>query len=325
MTPHPLRAGLAGLVDYAGLFPPASLDLPSVLTRFTAYKAGEDEWMLGRLIIPLPQLGALSSYVESLAGPVRPAWTVSVLVPAESRLDTVADFARQFNEACEARGVAVVSVECAAGQPGDVERVAASVAAWVERYVEIPLGHGLDAMLDAIARNGLYAKVRTGGMTPDRFPAPEALASFIRATVGRDVPFKATAGLHHPLRDRYSLTYEPQSPLGRMHGFINVLVATAVARRDGGVPFETLCGILDESSPEAFTIDAETIVWKDVRLSLDDLVSARAQALRSVGSCSFEEPVADLRALGWWPHGDDGEPAARDARQLPTSNSQRPR
>src|SRR5690349_17112777 len=74
MTPHPLRAGLAGLVDYAGLFPPASLDLPSVLARFTAYAGGEDEWMLGRLIIPLPQLGALSSYIQSLPGPVRPAW-----------------------------------------------------------------------------------------------------------------------------------------------------------------------------------------------------------------------------------------------------------
>jgi hypothetical protein len=304
MTPHPLRAGLAGLVDYAGLFPPASEDLPTALTRFERYAEGDEAWMLGRLIVPLPQLGALSSFVESLAGPLRPAWTVSVLVPAESRLDSVADLARQFNEACEARGVAVVSVEFAAAKSGDVERFAAAVAPWLERYVELPPGDGLETLLDAGARNGLYAKVRTGGVTADRFPTPGALASFIRATVGRDVPFKATAGLHHPLRNKYRLTYEPDSPLGRMHGFINLLVATTAARRDPAIPIDTLCAMLDESSPAAFTIDGETITWKDVRLSRDDLVTARAQALRSVGSCSFEEPVADLRALGWWPEDD---------------------
>src|SRR4051794_27878038 len=74
MLPHPLRAGLAGLIDYAGLFPPASLDLPTTLSHFRDYATSAEQWMLGRLIVPLPQLGALSSWVDGFEAPLRPAW-----------------------------------------------------------------------------------------------------------------------------------------------------------------------------------------------------------------------------------------------------------
>ena len=305
MTPHPLRAGLAGLVDYAGLFPPASLDLPTALGRFAGFAAGPDQWMVGRVIVPLAQAGALGTFVETLPSPPHPGWTVSALLPAGTDLRTVTRLAGQFNAAYEARGVAIVAVEFAAGDIGDVERFADAVGPWLERYVELPLGDDLDARLAAVARAGCYAKVRTGGVTPDRFPSTEALAAFIRGTIVHDVPFKATAGLHHPLRDRYPLTDESDSPLGRMHGFVNVLVATAAARKDRGIAIDTLCRILDESSPAAFTIGGDSIAWQDVRLSRDELVTARTQSLRSIGSCSFEEPVEDLRALGWWPHDAD--------------------
>jgi hypothetical protein len=180
------------------------------------------------------------------------------------------------------------------------------VPTWLERYMEIQPGGGLEMALDAVARTGCYSKVRTGGVTADGFPSPETLASFVRGTIVRDVPYKATAGLHHPVRNPYPLTYEPESPTGRMHGFVNLLFATAVARRDPSVTTGTLSAILDESSPAAFAIDEEGLGWKDIRLSRDDLASSRAQSLRSIGSCSFQEPVEDLRALGWWPKGNSG-------------------
>ena len=308
MLPHPLRAGLAGLIDYAGLFPPASLDLPTTLSHFRDYATSAEQWMLGRLIVPLPQLGALSSLVDGFEAPARPAWTVSLLLAADTPPADVSGVARQFNDRYDARGVAVVSVEFPAADAAAVERFATDVPPWLERYVEIAWGEGGDAALSAVARTGCYAKIRTGGITPDRFPPSDTVASFVRGAIERQVPFKATAGLHHPLRNRYPLTDEPGGASARMHGFLNLLVATAVAQRDPSVAADILCAILDESSPAAFTMDDSGLSWKDQRLSHDDLVTARAQGLRSVGSCSFQEPVEDLRRMGWWPKPEAGSP-----------------
>jgi len=299
MRPHPLRAGLAGLVDYAGLFPPASLDLPSVLGRFGRYATGPEQWLLGRLIVPAPQLGGLTSFVGTFAAPARPAWTVSLLVPSDMRLDAVGPLAAQFNDASDVHGVAVVAVEHAASTRQDIDRFAAAVPTWLERYVEVPLDDRLPELLDAVMRSGCYAKVRAGGVTADRIPPAAALARFLCETIARDVPFKATAGLHHPLPNRYPLTYAPDGPTGRMHGFVNLVVAAAMARRNPEIDRSVLTAVLEEGEPAAFAVTADAIAWRDIRLTADDLVMGRAHAVRSVGSCSFEEPVEDLRKLEW--------------------------
>jgi hypothetical protein len=114
MPPSPLRAGLAGLVDYAGLFPPASLDLASVVTRFAAYAESDEQWMLGRLIVPLPQLGPIGSLAQAFEAPARRAWPLSVLVPGDAHLDDVGARVRQFNGAHDVHGVAIAAVELTA-------------------------------------------------------------------------------------------------------------------------------------------------------------------------------------------------------------------
>jgi hypothetical protein len=301
MPPSPLRAGLAGLVDYAGLFPPASLDLPSVVGRFVAHASSDERWMLGRLVVPVPLLDALATLVGALPAQERPRWTVSVIVPADARFETTVATVRQFNETHEARGVAIASVEFAADTPGEVSRFAAAVPSSLERYVEVPVGDGLPGLLDAVALAGCGSKVRTGGITADRIPSSAAVARFLRESVARDLPFKATAGLHHPLRNRYRLTYEPDSAWGRMHGFLNLVLAASLVRKDPGADLDGVCGMLDESDPASFAVGRDVVTWKGLALTTEDLVQGRARALRSIGSCSFEEPVADLRGLGWMP------------------------
>src|SRR6185503_6096765 len=95
---------------------------------------------------------------------------------------------------------------------------------FVEFPAEVVNGGDARGFIAALAGHSAAAKVRTGGVTPEAFPAPGKLAEFISACHGAGVPFKATAGLHHPVRAEYPLTYEPGCPRGVMHGFLNVFL-----------------------------------------------------------------------------------------------------
>jgi len=109
------------------------------------------------------------------------------------------------------------------------------------------------------------------------------------------MPFKATAGLHHPFRAEYRLTYAPDSPRGTMFGFLNLFLAAAFVRL--GLDQRSAQGVLEEGSPEAFQIEDEAISWQGHRASLADLEQTRDQVLVSFGSCSFTEPLQELQAL----------------------------
>jgi hypothetical protein len=139
--------------------------------------------------------------------------------------------------------------------------------------------------LEAIAADGRTgAKIRCGGLTADAFPADEEVARFVDGCVRLGLPFKATAGLHHPFRTR-------DEAIGVLqHGFVNLLAATALAGSHA-------VAIVGESDPDAFELSADGLRWRD-RFA-DAAALARARRLfTAYGSCSFEEPVADLVAHG---------------------------
>ena len=154
----------------------------------------------------------------------------------------------------------------------------------VERcFVEVALDDSRDELLDAVTREGVGAKVRCGGAVPA--PAPEQLAGFIAACAARDIPWKATAGLHHPLRD-----VDPASGEDR-HGFLNVLAAAGLAA--GGANEGDLAAVLADTGTDAFALDESGLHWRD------RLIGPEARArFDGYGSCSFDEPIDDLVALG---------------------------
>jgi len=147
------------------------------------------------------------------------------------------------------------------------------------------------SLLPELKKRNLRAKIRTGGITEDAFPTPERVARFIRACKEAGVAFKATAGLHHPLRCVKPLTYEPNAVMGTMHGFVNVFIAAAM--------IEHAEEILREEDPKAFVFTDDAVAWRGHEVSAETLAKTRKEFALSFGSCSFEEPIGDLKELGW--------------------------
>lgn len=147
--------------------------------------------------------------------------------------------------------------------------------------------------LDDVKAAGCFAKIRTGSVKPEGIPGVAEVAEFIRVCARKKLAFKATAGLHHPVRAEYALTYAADSPRAVMHGFLNVFLAACFAWH-GRPNIET---VLNETDAAAFRFD-ERAHWRDWSLEAAQVEEARTQFAHAFGSCSFEEPVHDLKTLG---------------------------
>jgi hypothetical protein len=290
-----LHAALDHFIDYAGLFPPAGLDLQTTIANHDRYAASPDRWMLGRCVVPLDRLPAVVATLAALPFSQR-AWTIAVLLSPTDRLDQVTTAIDRFHDAPERARVTITAVEAALSARGAVSELAAALPPALERFVEIPLDGTRDAWLDAIAAAGCGAKIRTGGLTADRFPPSESLTAVLQACASRELPLKATAGLHHAIRGPYRLTYEPGSRFGVMHGFMNLLIGALIVHTRAGTDADVQRA-LESREPRQFVVAQTALHWDGHSFSVAACADMRARLLRSVGSCSFEEPVAELRHL----------------------------
>jgi hypothetical protein len=161
----------------------------------------------------------------------------------------------------------------------------AAVTAGAPGRVFLEVWPGDEETLDAVAALGAGAKVRCGGPTPEMYPSPAQLAAFVVGCRDRGLPFKATAGLHHPIRD------------GIVHGFLNLLGAAVLAHAEGAGEPE-LTAVLLEEDYNAFSLDDEAFAVCGKRFAADAVAAARERLFTGYGSCSFSEPVDDLRSLG---------------------------
>jgi hypothetical protein len=289
---------LQNSIDYAGLFPPAGLDMKSAVDNYAGYRATEGSWALGRFVLPASQLGHFERAADRhlRSNSAGQPWKLAVLSGTDlaSDLDSVARF---NNRPAPAGGLTahIDTIEIKAGSVSTAEDTLARIPGDLQAYIEIPIDHDPSALLDAIAGFRGRAKVRTGGITAEAFPDPFALTRFLAASIEARVPFKATAGLHHPLRAEYRLTYAPDSATGLMFGFLNLFLAAAFLQV--GMDQENARRVLEEASPQALQVEENGIQWRGYRLGLNDLHRARQKVIISFGSCSFTEPLSELRAL----------------------------
>jgi hypothetical protein len=304
--PLALRALASGLVDYAGLFPPAKLAMEPACAKYDAYVKGPRSWMLGRFICPVARLEDFRKATATLLprDENAAAWRLSVLIDGD--LDENLDAIFAFNSEHENpdRGLAVIdgieikvpTTDATAFIDGALELVPDELFP----FFEFPSGVDPRGLAAALAGADAGAKIRTGGITPDAFPPASAIADFLLACAGAEVPFKATAGLHHPVRGPYNLTYEPGCASATMYGFFNVVMAAAAAFPAGGNVRDqaTLVRVLEDTDPKAFTFTDAAACWRDAKVPLAAMHKTRTNFMLSFGSCSFEEPVSDLEKLG---------------------------
>ena len=293
------RALLAGLVDYAGLFPPAGLDMATAVRNYAGYRAGDHAWMLGRFVAPVARLNELSDALTTTGCDTSSPWRLTGLLGAEADLER--EVARAHEHNAQSGDVTIDSLEARTDTPAAIRRLASAACSGgrtVTAFAEIPLD-GPEPLIAAIAHAELSAKIRTGGVTADAIPAPDAVLRALKACTAAGVPVKATAGLHHPIRGEYALTYDPAAPRATMFGFLNVFLAAAFLRH--GLDDADALRLLEERDPRAFEFDHDSIRWRSNALSAAQVRDARDAGARSFGSCSFREPVDDLRALAWLP------------------------
>jgi hypothetical protein len=292
------RLLLAGLVDYAGLFPPAALPMADAVRRYQEHRNSPEAWALGKFVVPVARLAEFEGVAQPRPG--RDPWPLAMIAGADFGADVriIEEFLRRL-----APRVSVGAIEAKASSPEHVATIARDAALLrlnavdaFDVYVEVPVAADPSAMIDAIAAHGLRAKVRTGGVEPGAFPTAEQLARFMVACATRGVTFKATAGLHHAMRGEYPLTYEPASARGTMFGFLNVFLVALFVRE--GLGAADAAALLEERDASTISFGATSIAWRGRVIDAAAIRAARASTATSFGSCSFEEPVADLSSLG---------------------------
>ncbi|MDQ2866720.1 MAG: hypothetical protein M3R51_10905 [Candidatus Eremiobacteraeota bacterium] len=303
-----VRAAFSHLIDYAGLFPPAQLTMDAALQGYEESRGSSHAWMLGRFITPASRMEELRSMLRPSHGRIR----LSVIFDAAADRG---DWMRAIQAHCVAVSemraneprLCVESLEVPlpplATLRDSYDASIGQCAMLAERgglrdlpiFVEFPRDSrwagALSDTMSALKRYRLGAKMRCGGTTADAVPSAAQTAAFISAATECAVPFKATAGLHHPIRH-----YDDHLQT-KMHGFLNILAAVALAP---DAQEATLAAILEEERAERFSFESDEFVVSGRRLSLQDIVRARASFV-AYGSCSFSEPVDDLIALSILP------------------------
>ena len=327
--PPARRAFLDGLIDYAGLFPPAELAMEPAVALFGRYRTDADAWMLGRFLIPAARLAEADPFVAGIAGDEPVRFSVLGAAPAAAQLAPGADpatdapdvtwlaaaeaavaEARVFEARHEGRAVcdafefrlpaplardpdalagALVALgrRLAADPAHAADRVAVEVPFLSDPDTPEPAAHAVAVANGRLGRAAFAVKLRCGG---EGVPGAEALAGAMTAVRRAGVAFKATAGLHHPLRHETLA-----GPVA--HGFVNVF-GGAVLADVHSLRADDLAEILDSRDAADWAL-GDTLAWKRLAARPEQIEAARARTALAYGSCSFDEPRADLRALGW--------------------------
>lgn len=246
------RALFDRLIDHAVLFPPASLGMDAALEVDRWARGTPEAWLLHRFLVPASKLPDVPAELDVPLGVIVDA---ELDDPLDPRVDTL-----------EARLERAPLVE---GHAANV-------------FLEVRPGD--ESALREVAERGADAKVRCGGATPDMFPSPGELAEFITGCRDAGLRFKATAGLHHPIRD------------GIVHGFLNLLAASVLAHA-GGADARELIDVLLADEPDAFGFTDDTFRVAGREFGVEQIAATRRELFVGFGCCSFSEPVEDLKKL----------------------------
>jgi hypothetical protein len=296
-----LRALLDQAIDYAGMFPPCGLALEPALGNQASYVRSPEAWMLNGFVLQVEQFDATTQFLSEFDThhPLR----VAALGPKTTNADVFLD--ALYNAYAAIRLFSRYNTDLVAIShlemflPDDVDSVSLQEASGIvgelpvfweapperaEQTIELIAGHKSDK---EIATFGY--KLRTGGVTADAFPSSAQIARALVNPATHRLPIKFTAGLHHPIRQ-----YRDEVKT-KMHGFLNVLGAAVLAAEHQWDADQTVM-MLEDEDPRWFSCTGDFFAWHDWKIGVERL-QYRRKFVRSFGSCSFDEPRDDLRAL----------------------------
>ncbi|SEO05788.1 hypothetical protein [Paenibacillus sp. OV219] len=299
------------LIDYAGLFPPAELPMQAAIQQYHSYMHDQDQWMLGKFVIPIARLNELAPFKRMFSAnhPLslsvignRSRSAAECLTLLTGSLEWIEEFRNQYQLAAAVHSLELplpaVTIDHELLQSISQETSAARLITFCE--LTYPLDSQWEnAMNEAIVQFAAFnadsnvslgIKLRTGGVIASAFPSPSQVATALAACRDGQVPMKFTAGLHHPIR---MLRDEVHT---KMHGFLNVFFAGLLAW-EHGLDHDAIRSILHDEEPADFEFGADGIKWRQLAMSSEAVKRCRAKAMLSYGSCSFDEPREELREL----------------------------
>lgn len=322
----PVKSFLSDIIDYAGLFPPAKLSMAEAFPNFLQYSRENDAWMMSRFICPARRLAEILEQSHDFSTHPSPL-VFSVLLSGGKNsdewlnnfridLDAINHFQSQAGE-----NVRVDFLECRLplniirGSDAEMATFFQQFATMLKHaglntttpFFEIGFGRGWEKQIPKVVRAisdfgktersdnpdpevlpGF--KIRCGGVEPQMYPTVKQIATAILHCRNQQIPLKATAGLHHPLRH-----FNAEAGL-KMHGFLNVFGAGIMAKAHE-LELPEICEIIEDETAENFLFSERAFIWKTLRVSLGEIEVIRRTGLISFGSCSFDEPREDLRHL----------------------------
>ena len=330
-----LRTFMEGLIDYAGLFPPAELPLNEAINEYILQLKSENSKMLSRFIIHTSKLENLDQFIPLFedVGPLRLSVlggggnsNEEYLKNIKKNIEDIDNYRQKHQKKIE---INVIECKMPSNSPSRETMEKASkllnnsgLTHYHEftqlPYVDMNYSTEVDEsswdqeiiptvqIISKIKNAGI--KLRCGGVVKEAFPTVEQIAAMIQACVIAEVPMKFTAGLHHPIR-HFAEEYDEY-----MHGFINTfgagIFATTFPKPKNSQEkyrmFILLSHMIDDQNSENFSFTNDSLIWKvgddrdtEFKIETEKIKAVREKGMISYGSCSFQEPIDDLSKLGW--------------------------
>jgi len=334
-----LRALMEKAIDYAGLFPPATLPMEKAVADYKEYLECPDSRMLSRFICPTTRLREFEKTYAGLTNKGGP-YLISALGRKAEDPERFTEYVqedveaiKQFVERNAGKTVVDAFEFCLppglASQPEKlqqsldsatktiIQHTASSSLATVyyETALSMSWQEDIEHVVRAIAEQTITEqtiteqdrssitqsvpdktaivgfKFRCGGVKAEQFPSVEQVVCCIKSCINEGVRLKLTAGLHHPFR------HFNESVQTKMHGFINIFTATLLGKMYK-LDETVLTEIIEDEDHTNFRFKEQSLSWKDLSITADQITEGRNNTIISFGCCNFDEPREDLQKSG---------------------------
>ena len=314
---------MQGIIDYAGMFPPANLELTPAFSNYLDYINSDDEWMMDKFVCSMRSFEEITD-TDSNVYKLLQDYDSKRLI-SFSLLLTGGMTAKEFLKSLEAE---LKFIKYFTDNNTNTEANSFEVKIPIELFerhnanglktflndcsnfldnfdmsksiifLEPAVNDNYEFMFEKLAHTsaeienqGRFGfKLRTGGITPELYPSTEQAAFALKTCKDNMVRFKATAGLHHAVR------HYNDSVSTKMHGFLNIFGAGVLAFSNP-LSLKEINDIVKDEKAASFIFTEDEFRWNDVPASAENITKARNEFVNSFGSCSFDEPKDDLKKL----------------------------